>query len=203
MCDTHNQPLRNTSLLPTGHWGMVVFDSNMRHVKHIKHWKPSRGALMRYFRTNNRLLIYALCVILPTGQWGMPNYSQTAIEEQAAAWGEKSHQTLKTMSEGPDVLFRTNSPLLIYALCVILQTGQWGTPHYSQPATEEWLYLTAMWGTWNPLNVENHLAGLRWVIFDRIIQSRCLSYRGDSQLANEEHPITPKLTLRKGSCMGR
>ena len=32
MCDTPNGPLRNTSLLPTGHWGTAAFDNNMGHV---------------------------------------------------------------------------------------------------------------------------------------------------------------------------
>ena len=73
MCDTPNRPVRNTTLLPTGHWGMAAFDSNMRHVKHIKHSKPCLGALMCYFGTNNPFLIYASCVtlpLLPTGHWG-------------------------------------------------------------------------------------------------------------------------------------
>ena len=60
--------------------------------------------------------------------------------------------------------FGTNNRLLIYALCVILPTGQWGTPHYSQPTTEEWLHLTAIWGTWNTLNIENHVWGAWCVI---------------------------------------
>ena len=112
----------------------------------IKHWKPSRGAPMRFFGTNN-------C-------------------------------------------------LLIYALCVIFATGHWGTPHYYQLATEEWLHFTARWWTWNTLNIENHLRWPRWVIFDHIIQSRCLSYSGDSQPASEERPITLKRPLRNGDCMG-
>ena len=96
--------MRNATLPPTGHWGIAAFDSNMGHAKHIKHWKPCLGALKCCFGTYYRLLIYALCVILPTGQLG--------------------------------------------------------TPHYSQPATEEWMHLTALWGTWNTSNIENHLRGL-------------------------------------------
>ena len=85
--------------------------------------------------------------------------------------------------------FGTNNPFLVYAPCVILPTGQWGTPHYSQPATEEWMHLTALWGTWNTLYIENHLGLARCVIFNHIIQSRCLSYRGDSQTASEQRPL--------------
>ena len=33
--------------------------------------------------------------------------------------------------------FGTNNPFLIYASYVILPTDQWGTPNYSQPATED------------------------------------------------------------------
>ena len=147
MCDTPNRPVRNTPLLPIGHWRMAAFHRKMGNVKHIKHWKPSRGAPMRYFGTNN-------C-------------------------------------------------LLIYALCLILATGHWGTPHYYQLATEEWLHFTARWWTWNTLNIENHLGWPRWVIFDYIIQSRCLSYSGDSQPASEERPINLKRPLKNGDCMGR
>ena len=121
---------------------MVAFDSNMGHVKHIKYWKPCLGAPMCYFGTNNRLLIYALCVILPTGQWGTPHYSQPATELRKlyGAIGHIKHwkPCLGTLM----CYFGTNNRLLIYALCVMLPTGQWGTPHYSQPATEERLHLT-------------------------------------------------------------
>ena len=81
--------------------------------------------------------------------------------------------------------------------------GQWGTPHYSQPATEEWINLTALWGTWNTSNIENHLRGPRCVIFDHIIQSRCLSYSWDYQPASEEHHFTPNREMRNGGFMGR
>ena len=89
MCDTPNRPVRNATLIPTGHWGMAAFASNMGHVKHIEHCKPCLGALMCYFGTNNRLLIYASCVILPTGHavrntpllptghWGMDAFDST------------------------------------------------------------------------------------------------------------------------------
>ena len=53
------------------------------------------------------------------------------------------------------------------------------------------MHLTALWGKWNTSNIENHLGGNRCVIFDHIIQSRCLSYRGGSQPAREEHPLLP------------
>ena len=89
---------------------------------------------------------------LPTGEWGTPHYSQTATEERQL--------------DGAIVYIKhweprlgTNSPLLVYALCVIFPTGHWGTPHYPPPATEEWLYLTAIWGAQNELNIENHLGG--------------------------------------------
>ena len=72
-------------------------------IEHIRHRKPCLGALMCYFETKNRLLIYTLCVIFPIGQRG--------------------------------------------------------TPHYSQPATEEWMHLTTLWGTWITSNIENHLGG--------------------------------------------
>ena len=135
MCDTPNRPVRNTPLLPTGHWGMSLVDCNMGHVKHIEHWKPCLGALMCHLGTNN--------------------------------------------------------PFLIHASCGIHPTGQWATPHYSQPATEEWMHLTALWGTRNTSNIENHLGGARCIIFDHIIKSWCVSYKGDSQPANEERPTLP------------
>ena len=186
MCDTPNRPVRNATLLPTGHWGMAAFDSNMGQVKHIEYWKPCLGALMCYIGTNNRLLIYALCVILPTGQWGTPHYSQLATEERQL-YGVLGHiKHWKPCLGALMCYFVRNNPFLMHASCVILPTGQWGTPHYSQPATGEWMHLTALLGTWNTSNIENHLGGPRCVIFDHILQSRCLSYRGDSQPATEE-----------------
>ena len=128
---------------------------------------------------------------------------QLATEELRLYW-EIGH--IKHWKPCPVALmcyFRTNNPFLIYASCVILPTGQWGTPHYSQPATGEWLHFTARWWTCYTLNIENHVWGPRCVIFDHIIQSRCLTYRGDSQPASEERPITPNRPLRNGSCMGR
>ena len=111
-------------------------------IGHIKHWKPCLGTLMCYFGTNNRLLIYALYVILPTGQW-TPHYSQPATEEWLHLTGHVKHiEHWKPCLGTLMCYFGTNNRLLIYALCVILPTGQWGTPHYSQPATEEWLHLT-------------------------------------------------------------
>ena len=105
ICDTPNRPLRNTSLLPTGHWGMDAFDTTMGQVKHIKNWKPSRGAQMCNFWTYNSNPISAYRgdsqpaseerPLLPTGHWGM-----------TAVWGDRAHSTLRTLSGGPDVLFR-------------------------------------------------------------------------------------------------
>ena len=92
VCDTPSRPVRTATLLPTGHWGMAAFDRKLGHVRHIKHWKPCLGALMCHFGTNNRLLIYALCVTLPTGQWGTPHYSQTAIWGTAAIWGVRARE---------------------------------------------------------------------------------------------------------------
>ena len=184
---TNNRLLINTScmILPTGHWGMAAFNSNMVHVKHMTLWKPCLGALMCHLVTNNRLLLHALCVILPTGQWGMPHYCQPAT----GVLGHMKHW--KPCLGALMCYFGTNNRFLIYASCVILPTGQRGTPHYSQPATEEWNHLTTLWGTWITSNIENHLGGRRCVIFDHIIQSRCLSYRRDSQPASEKRPLLP------------
>ena len=143
MCDTPNRPVKNATLLPTGHWGMAAFDSNMWHVKHIEHWKPCLGVLMCHLGTNNRLLIYALCVILPTGQWRTPHYSQPATEEWlhfTAIWGTWNTSNTENHVWGAWCHSGTSNPLFIHALCVIIPTGQWGTLHYSQPATEECLY---------------------------------------------------------------
>ena len=125
---TPSRPVRNTTLLPTGHWGMAAFDSNMGHVKHIEHWKPCLGVLVCYLGTNNRLLIYALCVTLPTGQWGTPHYSQPATEERQL-YGVLGH--IKHWKQCLGALMchlGTNNPFLIHASCGILPTGQWGTP---------------------------------------------------------------------------
>ena len=129
--ETPNRPVTN------GHYSQPATEERRLYgaLGHIKHWKPCQGDLMCYFGTND--------------------------------------------------------PFLIYASCVILPTGQWGTPHFSQPATEEWMHLTALWGTWNTLNIENHLGGHWCGLFDHMIQSRCLSYRGDSQPASEERPLLP------------
>ena len=105
ICDTPNRPLRNTSLLPTGHWGMDAFDTTMGQVKHIKHSKPSRGAQMCNFWTYNSNPMSAYRgdsqpaseerPLLPTGHWGT-----------TAVWGDRALSTLRTLSGGPDVLFR-------------------------------------------------------------------------------------------------
>ena len=202
-------------------------------------------------------------MILATGQWGTPHYSQPATEEWlylTAIWGTCYTLNIENQIGGPWCVISgpiivswyvhyvwysqpaseecpitpnrplrnrqlygpighikhwkprlgapmcylgTNSPLLIYALCVILPTGHWRTPHCSQPATEEWLHLTARWWTSNTLNIENHVWWPRCVIFDHIIQSWCLSYRGNSQPSSEERPITPNRPLRNIVCMGR
>ena len=143
MCDTPNRPVRNTTLLPNVHWGITTFNNNMVHVKHIKHWKPYLWALMCHLGTNNRLLIYALCVIFPTGQWG--------------------------------------------------------TPHYSQPTTGEWLHVTAIWGTRNTSNIENHVPGPWCVIWGPIIVSWYMHYVWYSQPASEEKKhISPNRPLRNG-----
>ena len=119
------------------------------------------------------------------------HYSQPATEERQlyGAIGHIKHQ--KPCLGALRCYFGTNNPFLIYALCVILPIGQRGTPHYSQPATEERQHLTAIWGRWNTSSIENHLGEPRCVIFDHIIQSRCLSYGGDSQPASEEYPLLP------------
>ena len=159
-------------ILPTGQWGTPHYSQPATEerklygaIGHIKHWKPCLGTLMCYFGTNNRLLIYALCVILPTGQWGTPHYSQPATEEWLHLTGHVKHiEHWKPCLGTLMCYFGTNNRLLIYAFCVILPTGQWGTPHYSQLATEEWLHLTAIWDTWNTLNIENHVWGAWCVI---------------------------------------
>ena len=186
-------------ILPTGQWRTHHYSQPATeewlhltgHVKHIEHWKPCLGTLMCHFGTNNRLLIYALCVILPTGQWRTHHYSQPATEEWLYLTGHVKHiEHWKPCMGALICYFGTNNRLLIYALCVILPTGQWGTPHYSQPTTEEWLHLTAIWGTWNTLNIENHVWGAWCVI------SVCVIF--PNRPASEEHPITPKRPLRNG-----
>ena len=108
-------------------------------IGHIKHWKPCLGTLMCYFGTNNRILIYALCVILPTGQWGTPHYSQPATEEWLHLTGHVKHiEHWKPCLGTLMCYFGTNNRLLIYPWCVILPTGQWGTPP---------LLPTSHWGT--------------------------------------------------------
>ena len=118
-------------------------------------------------------------------------YSQLATEERQlyGAIGHIKHW--KPCLGALMCYFGTNNPFLIDALYVMLPTGHWETLHYSQPDTEERQHLTAIWGTWNTANIENHLGGPRCVIFDHIIRSRYLYYGGDSQLASEEHPLLP------------
>ena len=85
-----NRPLRNTSLLPTGHWGTAAFDNNTGHVKHAKHWKSSRGALMCNICPYDSTPMSVLWGRLPTGQWGTPSYSQPATEKRQL-YGEIGH----------------------------------------------------------------------------------------------------------------
>ena len=262
MCDTPNRPVRDAILPPTCHWETAAFDSSMGHVKYIKHWKPCLGALMCYFGTNNRLLIYTLCVMLPTGQWGIPHYSQPTTEEWlhlTAIWGTRNTSNIENhvcepwcviwgqiivswymhyvwysqpASEEKNTFlptghwgmaafdskighvkhikhwkpclgalmcyFGTNNRLLIYALCVMLPTGQWGTPNYSQLATEDGLHLTAMCGTWNTSNIENNILGPSCNISRQIIVSWYMHYVWYSQPASEKRHITPNQPLRNG-----
>ena len=150
MCDAPNRSVRNAKLLPTGHWGWAAFDSNVLHVKHIKYFKQYLGALMCHFETNNRLLIHALCVILPTGQWETPHYSEPATEEWlhlTATSGTWNTLNIENHVWGP---WRVISRQTIVS---------WYIHHvwYSQPATEELLHLTAIWCTWNTWHSENHV----------------------------------------------
>ena len=202
MCDTPNRPAKNTPLLPTGHWGMDAFDSTMGHVKHIKRWKPCLGALMCYFGTNNRLFIYYVRYsqpaseerpLLPTSHWGM-----AAIDNNM--WHVKHIERWKPCLGVLIGYFATNNRLLMHALCVILPSGQKGTAHYSQSATEEWLYLTVIWGTWNTLNIKNHVWGPWCVISGQIIVSWYMHYVWYSQLGqwgkpHYSQPATEKLQL--------
>ena len=106
-------------------------------------------------------------------------YSQLASEERhitpnrplrnGCIWQQygarETHWPLKTMSGALMFSFGRNNPFLIYASCVILPTGDWGTPHFSQPATEEWVHLIALLGTWNTSHIGHmkhitHLGGL-------------------------------------------
>ena len=141
------------------------------------------------------------------------HYSQPDTEERQL-YGKIGHiKHWKPRLGAPMCYFGTNSPLLICIMCdtpnrpvrnaPLLPTGHWRTSHCSQPATEEWLHLTARWWTWNTLNIENHVWVPRCVIFDHIIQSWCLSHRGNSQPLSEERPITPNRPLRNIVCMGR
>ena len=171
-------------------------------IGHIKHWKPCLGALMCHLVTNNRLFMKALSVILPTGQWATPHYSQPATKERQL-YGMIGHiKHWKPCLGALMCHLGTNNRLLIYALCAILPSGQWGTPQYSQRATEEWLHFTATWRTRNTLNIENHVWGPWCVISGQIIVSWYMHYVWYSQPASEERHITPNRPLRNGSCMG-
>ena len=195
--------------LPTGQWGTP-------HYSQTSHWgtaavwsdkahqtlKPMSGSLIRYFGTNNHLLIYALCVILPNGQLGTPITSNRPLKNRQLYAVIRRIKHLKQCLGAPMCYFGTNGPLLIYALCMILPTCHWGTPHYSQRATEEWLHLTAIWGIWKTLNIENHLGGPWCVISGPIIVSWCIMCDTPKQ-ASEECPIIPNRPLRNGSFMGR
>ena len=139
ICDTPNRPLRNTSLLPTGHWGMDAFDTTMGQVKHIKHWKPSGGARCVIFEH----VIQTRCLLIgetPNRPVRNAHYSQSATEERRL-YGAIGHIQHWEHCLGDQMCyFGTNNRRLIYPWCVILPTGQWGTHHYSQPAAEEWMH---------------------------------------------------------------
>ena len=139
------------SLWGTPHYSQPAAEERRLYgeIGHIKHWKPCQWALIRYFEINNRLLIYALCVILPSGQWGTPFTPNRPLRNRQLFAVMRRIKHWKQCLGAPMCYFGTISPLLIYALCMILPT-----------ATEEWLYLTAIWGTWNTLNLENHPGGL-------------------------------------------
>ena len=202
MCDTTYRPVRNDTLLPTGHWGMAAFDSNMGHAKHIKHWKPCLWALMCHW---GQIIVswYMHCVwysqpaseekntFLPTGHWGMAAFdSKIGHVKHIKHW--------KPCLGALMCYFGTNNRLLIYALCVMLPTDQWGTPNYSQLATEDGLHLTAMCGTWNTSNIENNILGPSCNISRQIIVSWYMHYVWYSQPASEKRHITPNQPLRNG-----
>ena len=190
--------------LQTGQWGTPHYSQPATEerrlygvIGHIKHWKPCLGALIRYFGTNNHLLICALCVILPNGQWGTPITSNRPLRNRQLYAVIRRIKHWKQCLGAPMCYFGTNGPLLIYALCVILPTGHWGTPHYSQPATEEWLHLTAIWGTWNTIKHWKPSRGTLMRYFgtnNRLL----IHYVWYSQPASEECPIIPNRPLRNG-----
>ena len=131
----------------------------------------------------------------PTGHWGTAAFD--------SSMGHVKHiKHWKPCLWALMCYFGTNNRLLICTLCVILPTGQWGTPYYPQPATEKRLHLTAVWGTWNTLNIENHVWGPWSVISGKIIVCWYIHYVWCSQPTSEERHITPNQPLRKGSCLG-
>ena len=188
-----NRPLRNTSLLPTGHWGTAAFDNNTGHVKHAKHWKPSRGALMCNICPYDSTPMSVLWGRLPTGQWGTPSYSQPATEKRQL-YGEIGHikhwKPCLIIVWGPRCVI--SGQIIFPDICImcdtpnrplrntLLQTGHWGTAAFD----------CNMGGVKHTKHWKPSL-GPRCVMFDHIIQSRCLSYEGDSQPASEEHPLLP------------
>ena len=139
---------------------------------------------------------------LPTGQWETPITSIQPLRNRQLCTVIRCNKHWKQCLGAPMFYFRTNNPLLIYALCAILTTSHWGTPHYSQLATEEWLHLTAIWGTWNTLNIESHLGGPWCVISGPIIVSWYKHYVWYSKPASEECQITPKRPLGSGQLHG-
>ena len=151
---TSNWPLRNRQLHAV--------------IRRIKHWKQCLGAPMCYFGTNGPLLIYVLCVILPTGHWGTPHYSQPATEEWlhlTAIWGTWNTLNIENHLGGPWCVI--SGPIII-SWCIMCNTPNRPVRNgpLFLPAIEEWLFLRAIWGTWNTVNVGNHLEGPRWAIFD-------------------------------------
>ena len=103
-----------------------------------------------------------------------PHYSQPATEERRLYGAIRHIEHWRPCQGDLMFYFGTNMPFLIHASYVIPPTGHWGTPHYSQPATEEWMHLAPLCGKWNTSNIENHLGGPTCVIFEHIIQTRCL-----------------------------
>ena len=157
MCDTPRRPVGNPHYSHRPLRNRQLFAV----IRRIKHWKQCLGAPMCYFGTNSPLLIYTLCVILPTGHWVTPHCSRRPLRN-------------------------TSLPL----------TGHWGTAafdcnmgHVKHSNMRHVKHI-------KPLKPSR---GPRWVIFDHIILSRRLSYREDSQPATEEHLITPNWPLRNSS----
>ena len=123
------------------------------------------------------------------------HYSEPATEE-IRLYGVIGHtKDWKPCVWDPMCYFGTNNPFLIDALWMILPTGQWVTPHYSKPATEE----RRLYGA------------IRHIKHWKPCQGDLMCYFGTnnpffwymhhvwySQPASEERPITPNRPLRNG-----